>query len=73
MTLDYGLTAQIMAVILLLYLAWGQIKLFAMMNAIGNISAHTLQTLTSCDCEDCQEELLDKVTDNEGWREWDEE
>jgi len=76
MIVDYGLTAQIMAVILLLYLAWGQMKLFDMLNGLGTISAHLL--LTSIPDAESQDlgELTERIAEREGWelqdwRNWD--
>ena len=76
MIVDYGLTAQIMAVILLLYLAWGQMKLFDMLNGLGTISAHLLLTSTpDAESEDLGE-LTERIAEREGWelqdwRNWD--
>ena len=67
--MDYGLAGQIMAIILLLYLAWGQIKLFAMINGIGTLSAHILYHSIPDDSIDV-EELTDKVVEHD-WRNWD--
>tara|TARA_B100000214_G_scaffold79953_1_gene54080 strand:- start:18805 stop:19029 length:225 start_codon:yes stop_codon:yes gene_type:complete len=70
MIVDYGLTMQIMAVILLLYLVWGQLKLFDMLNGIGTMSAHVLlQVVPDEDGKDLSE-LTDRVVENE-WRNWD--
>ena len=74
--MDYGLTAQIMAVILLLYLAWGQMKLFDMLNGLGTISAHLLLTsVPDAESEDLSE-LTERIAEREGWelqdwRNWD--
>jgi len=70
MKLDYGLAGQIMAIILLLYLAWGQIKLFAMVNGIGTISAHILYHFIPDEDSVDVEELTDKVVEHD-WRNWD--
>ena len=76
MIVDYGLTAQIMAVILLLYLAWGQMKLFDMLNGLGTISAHLLLTsVPDAESEDLGE-LTERIAEREGWelqdwRNWD--
>ena len=76
MIVDYGLTAQIMAVILLLYLAWGQMKLFDMLNGLGTISAHLLLTsVPDAESEDLSE-LTERIAEREGWelqdwRNWD--
>ena len=69
--LDYSLAGQIMAIILLLYLAWGQIKLFGMINGVGTLSAHILyHTMPAKDREATAEELTDKVIEHD-WRNWD--
>ena len=76
MIVDYGLTAQIMAVILLLYLAWGQMKLFDMLNGLGTMSAHLLLTsVPDAESEDLGE-LTERIAEREGWelqdwRNWD--
>ena len=76
MIVDYGLTAQIMAVILLLYLVWGQMKLFDMLNGLGTMSAHLLLTsLPDAESEDLGE-LTERIAEREGWelqdwRNWD--
>ena len=67
---DYGLTMQIMAVILLLYLAWGQLKLFDMLNGIGTMSAHVLLQVVPDEDGNDLSELTDRVVENE-WRNWD--
>ena len=76
MIVDYGLTAQIMAVILLLYLVWGQMKLFDMLNGLGTMSAHLLLTsVPDAESEDLGE-LTERIAEREGWelqdwRNWD--
>ena len=76
MIVDYGLTAQIMAVILLLYLVWGQMKLFDMLNGLGTMSAHLLLTsIPDGESEDLGE-LTERIAEREGWelqdwRNWD--